>query len=98
MGQYFMPHLSFRRRARGWLPIGGAVTVVAAIAMVIGLRHAESADAQEPRTPAVVPIRPPAEIESPEPTSVTMRNVDFHTEDDVIMRIRRMDGTMHGKN
>ena len=41
--------------------------------------------------------RPPPVIASGEPTTVTMRNVDFHIAEGIVLRIRRLAGQMHGR-
>jgi hypothetical protein len=46
-------------------------------------------------TPAPDSLEPPAGVASTVPTNVTMLNVDFHTGEGVVLRIRRLAGEMH---
>lgn len=76
-----------------------AVTMFAAgAAALLAMRgawgRAPAARQQEIASPAPAP--PPVRAATGEPTHVVMRHVDFHVADGVVLRIRRLDGEMHG--
>lgn len=73
------------------IALGSTIALVAITAMT--WRHGPptiaAADA-----PSRDSLRPPPGLTSTEPTTITISNVDFHTGDGVVLRIRRLTGEM----
>jgi len=75
--------------------VGAAVLLIAGLRVDVRLRPAfvnASQDAPSQRQAA-----PPPFVTSGEPTDVTMRNVDFHIVEGIVLHIRRLEGVMHGR-
>lgn len=70
----------------------GATIVFVAIIAITWQRGPTAASAG---TPMPDSLEPPAGVASTVPTNVTMLNVDFHTGEGVVLRIRRLAGEMH---
>jgi hypothetical protein len=73
------------------LVLGASIAIVAIIAMT--WQHGPTAASAG--TPKPDSLEPPAGVASTVPTNVTMLNVDFHTGEGVVLRIRRLAGEMH---
>jgi hypothetical protein len=71
----------------------GALIAVAAIA-ALTTRHVSPTMAVA-GIPARDSLEPPPGVASTTATSVTMRNVDFHVADGIVLRVRRLAGAMH---
>ena len=75
------------------------VAGLAALGVSLPVRSAERQAAASVAAAAASTVRPTARAAADEvPTDVTMRNVDFHVGKDVVLRIRRLRGRMHGRN
>lgn len=79
-----------------WAVLGACVLAVAGLRVDIRVRPAFLGAAQESPAQRDAP-RPPPIIASGAPTDVTMRNVDFHIAEGIVLHIRRLVGQMHGK-
>jgi hypothetical protein len=75
---------------------GAIILLLAGLRVDIRIRPAFVNASQD--TPAQRPeSHVPPFIATGEPTSVIMRNVDFHIADGIVLRIRRLTGQMHGR-
>lgn len=75
---------------------GAALLLLAGIRVDVRIRPAFVNASQDTPQRDSLSHAPPF-IATGEPTSVAMRNVDFHVAPDIILRIRRLIGTMHGR-
>src|SRR5579864_1092881 len=72
------------------IALGSMIALVATAAMA--RQHGPSAPSA---TPSRDSLQIPPGLASTVPTSITISNVDFHTGDGVVLRIRRLVGDMH---
>jgi hypothetical protein len=89
------------RRGRVWLLAILCVALTPA-PVVIAARHAGGARGQAERTPPALAAAPPplglGDGTAPAtPTRVRMREVDFYVDPEVVLHIRRLEGTMRSK-
>lgn len=76
--------------------LGALLLLVAGLRIDVRIRPAYMNAAQE--TPPQKPdAHAPPFIATGEPTSVTMRNVNFHIAEGIVLRIRQLAGQMHGR-
>lgn len=76
--------------------IGACLLLLAGLRIDVRIRPA-FVNASQDTPPQRPDSRAPPFIATGEPTSVIMRNVDFHIADGIVLRIRRLTGQMHGR-
>lgn len=75
-----------------------ALAGIAALGASLPIRAAQRQSLSTTDAGDSTPVRPAGRAADNVPTDVTMRNVDFHVGKDVVLRIRRLRGQMHGRN
>lgn len=76
--------------------VGAGLLLLAALRLDVRVRPA-FVNASQDVPPQHDGARPPPFVTSGEPTTVTMRNVDFRIAEGVVLRIRWLAGEMHGR-
>jgi hypothetical protein len=75
---------------------GAGILLLAGLRVDVRIRPAFVNASQDTPSQHDVARPPPPVIASGEPTAVTMRNVDFHIAEGIVLRIRRLTGLMRG--
>ena len=78
--------------------LAAALAGMATVVFGLPLRPARHQLAASSDTANATRLQSPAPDADPAPTAITMRNVDFHVGDDVVLHIRRLRGQMRGRN